>query len=129
MSKATGNIRAGIRLIIPTSVCMPLTSWRTSSHMTDACRSGSTLSGSSIGKVESLDRGFSSLFGSDPNGLVDRNHKHLSVSDLPSSSSLNDCFYCSLDPIVGHHNLKFHFTYEINVIFTAPIDFRITLFP
>jgi hypothetical protein len=39
----TGRVRAGTPSITPMRLCMPLTSWRTSSHSTEDWRSGTTL--------------------------------------------------------------------------------------
>jgi hypothetical protein len=56
-----------------------------------------------------LNRCFSALFGSDTNGLLDRNYEDFPVTNFPGASCLHDGFDSPLYSIVGNDDLKFNF--------------------
>src|ERR1700730_3915961 len=143
----TGSAGVGRKLITPTRVCSPFSSCLTSSHKTDAWRSGRTseasmdncFAGSRLrvrielvalsSKICSLNRRLAAFFGSNTNRFLDRYNKDFSVPDFAGASRLDDRLNSLLNAIVRHNDLKFYLRQKIDCVLASSIDFRVALLP
>src|SRR5579863_9319448 len=67
------------------------------------------------------------LAGADPNHFLERNHEDLAVADLAGVRGALDCFRRLLDGIVRNDRLDLHLRQELDRVFGASIQLRMSL--
>src|SRR4249920_1481454 len=60
--------------------------------------------------------------GADPIALLDRNHEHAAIADLPGPRRLDDGRDRVVDQAVGYDDLDFHLGQQADVVLLAAID-------
>jgi hypothetical protein len=74
-------------------------------------------------------RFFTDLFRADAHGVLDREHKNFSVTDLAGLGRRDHDADGLVDHFVGEDDFDFHFGQEIDGVFAAAINLGVALLP